>query len=90
MPPRRNGRSPQHDHALGKREPCVRVGDQAAGVGTGTVAEEERVDVGGVDPRTGRQELMGKFKLSDQYQLGAGVDMQGDMRMQLQYLIRFR
>ena len=48
------------------------------------------LDVGGVDPRTGRQELMGKFKLSDQYQLGAGVDMQGDMRMQLQYLIRFR
>ena len=48
------------------------------------------LDVGGVDPRTGRQELMGKFKLSDQYQIGAGVDMQGDMRMQLQYLIRFR
>ncbi|MCX6968328.1 MAG: translocation/assembly module TamB domain-containing protein [Verrucomicrobia bacterium] len=48
------------------------------------------LDVGGVDPRTGRQELMGKFKLSDQYQIGAGVDMQGDVRMQLQYLIRFR
>ena len=48
------------------------------------------LDVGGVDPRTGRQELMGKLKLSDQFQLGAGVEMQGDMRMQLQYLIRFR
>ncbi|MEI6560814.1 MAG: translocation/assembly module TamB domain-containing protein [Verrucomicrobiota bacterium] len=48
------------------------------------------LDAGGVDPRTGRQELMGKFKLSDQYQIGAGVDMQGDVRMQLQYLIRFR
>ena len=48
------------------------------------------LDVGGVDPRTGRQELMGKFKLSDQYQIGAGVDMQGDVRMQLQYLLRFR
>ena len=48
------------------------------------------LDVGGVDPRTGRQELMGKFKLSNEYQLGAGVDMQGDVRMQLQYLLRFR
>ena len=48
------------------------------------------LDVGGVDPRTGRQELKGKFKLSDQFQLGAGVDVQGDVRMQLQYLIRFR
>ncbi|XHR28248.1 MAG: translocation/assembly module TamB domain-containing protein [Chthoniobacteraceae bacterium] len=48
------------------------------------------LDVGGVDPRTGKQELMGKLKLSNAYQIGAGVDMQGDMRMQLQYLIRFR
>ena len=48
------------------------------------------LDVGGVDPRTGKQELMGRFKLSDQFQLGAGVDVQGDARMQLQYLLRFR
>jgi len=48
------------------------------------------LDVGGVDPRTGKQELMGRFKLSDHYQIGAGVDLQGDMRMQLQYLIRFK
>ena len=48
------------------------------------------LDVGGVDPRTGKQELMGRFNLSDQYQIGAGVDMQGDVRMQLQYLLRFR
>jgi len=48
------------------------------------------LDVGGVDPRTGKQELMGRFKLSEQFQLGAGVDVQGDARMQLQYLLRFR
>ena len=48
------------------------------------------LDVGGVDPRTGRQELMGKFKLANEFQLGAGVYMQGDMRMQLQDLLRFR
>ena len=44
-----NSRSPRHDHALGKREPRIRIGDQAAGVGTGPVAEEERVDIGGVE-----------------------------------------
>ena len=48
------------------------------------------LDVGTVDPRSGRQELMGRFKLSSEYQIGAGVDMQGDMRMELQYLLRFR
>lgn len=48
------------------------------------------LDVGGVDPRTGKQELTGRLKLSNAYQIGAGVDMQGEVRMQLQYLIRFR
>ncbi len=48
------------------------------------------LDVGGVDPRTGKQELMGKLKLTNAYQIGAGVDTEGDVRMQLQYLIRFR
>lgn len=48
------------------------------------------LDVGAVDPRTGKQELMGRLKLTNAYQIAAGVDMQGDMRMQLQYLIRFR
>lgn len=48
------------------------------------------LDVGAVDPRSGRQELMGKLKLSNEYEVGAGVDMQGDVRMQLRYLLRFR
>ena len=48
------------------------------------------LDVGSVDPRTGKQELMGKLKLSNQYEVSAGVDMQGDVRMQLRYLLRFK
>ena len=48
------------------------------------------LDLGTVDPRTGRQEIGGHFKLSDQYEIGAGVDIQGDVRVQLQYLLRFR
>jgi len=48
------------------------------------------LDVGTVDPRTGRQEINGRFKLSDQYEIGAGVDVQGDVQVQLRYLLRFR
>ena len=48
------------------------------------------LDVGTVDPRTGRQELGGRFKLSNQYEIGAGVDVQGDVQVQLRYLLRFR
>ena len=48
-PPCSSTRSPRHDHPLGKREPRATVGDEAAGVGAGPVAEEERVDVGGIE-----------------------------------------
>ena len=48
------------------------------------------LDVGTVDPRTGRQEINGRFKLSNQYEIGAGVDVQGDVQVQLRYLLRFR
>lgn len=63
---------------------------RAVSANTSNPMDRFSLDVGGVDPRTGRQELMGKFKLANEYQLGAGVDMQGDVRMQLQYLLRFR
>jgi len=48
------------------------------------------LDVGTVDPRTGRQEINGRFKLTNQYEIDAGVDVQGDVQLQLRYLLRFR
>lgn len=63
---------------------------RAAASGASNPLDRFSLDVGGVDPRSGKQELMGRVKLSDQFQFGAGVDVQGDARMQLQYLLRFR
>ena len=48
------------------------------------------LDVGAVDPRTGRQEVSARFKISDQFVLVGDVGVGGDYRGMLKYLIRFR
>jgi autotransporter translocation and assembly factor TamB len=48
------------------------------------------LDVGAVDPRTGRQQVSARFKISDQFVLVGDVGVGGDYRGMLKYLIRFR
>ncbi len=48
------------------------------------------LDVGAVDPRTGRQQVSARFKVSDQFVLVGDVGVGGDYRGMLKYLIRFR
>ena len=48
------------------------------------------LDVGAVDPRTGRQQVSARFKISDQFVLMGDVGVGGDYRGMLKYLIRFR
>jgi hypothetical protein len=48
------------------------------------------LDVGMVDPRTGRQQATARFKLSDQFVLVGDIGVGGDYRGMLKYLIRFR
>lgn len=48
------------------------------------------VDVGAVDPRTGRQELSTRFRLAERFYMSGEVDLQGDVRAQIKYLFRFR
>jgi TamB, inner membrane protein subunit of TAM complex len=48
------------------------------------------LDVGTVDPRTGRQQVSARLKLSDQFVLVGDVGVGGDYRGILKYLIRFR
>jgi hypothetical protein len=48
------------------------------------------LDVGAVDPRTGRQQASARFKLSDRFVLVGDVGVGGDYRGMLKYLIRFR
>jgi TamB, inner membrane protein subunit of TAM complex len=48
------------------------------------------LDVGTVDPRTGRQQVSARLKISDQFVLVGDVGVGGDYRGILKYLIRFR
>jgi hypothetical protein len=49
-----------------------------------------KVDVGGVDARTGQQEINSSFKLTDQLYLIGDIDVGGDLRGMVRYLIRFK
>lgn len=48
------------------------------------------VDVGAVDPQTGKQQVSTRFKLADSFYLIGDVGVQGDVSGQVKYLIRFR
>jgi autotransporter translocation and assembly factor TamB len=48
------------------------------------------LDVGAVDPRTGRQQASARFKINDRFVLVGDVGVGGDYRGMLKYLIRFR
>ena len=47
-------------------------------------------DVGSVDPRTGRQQVGATFDVTRSIEIGAGLDIEGDVRGEVRYLIRFR
>lgn len=49
-----------------------------------------KVDVGGVDPRTGQQEINSSFKLSEGFYLIGDLDVGGDIRGMVRYLLRFK
>jgi hypothetical protein len=55
-----------------------------------TFASRFKVDVGGVDARTGQQEISSSFKLSDQVYLIGDIDVGGDLRGMVRYLLRFK
>ena len=55
-----------------------------------TVFNRLDLDVGTVDPRTGRQQVSARFKISDQFVLVGDVGLGGEYRGMLKYLIRFR
>ncbi|MGB8353988.1 MAG: translocation/assembly module TamB domain-containing protein [Chthoniobacteraceae bacterium] len=48
------------------------------------------LDPGTVDPRTGRQEVSARFKISDRFYLIGDLDQEGGVRGQIRYLFRFK
>lgn len=55
-----------------------------------TFLSRVQVDAGAIDPKTGRQSLSARVPLTEQFALVGGVDVGGNFRGQLKYLIRFR
>ena len=47
-------------------------------------------DVGTVDPRTGKQEATARFKIGEKFYLIGSVNVLGDIRGQVKYLLQFR
>ncbi len=48
------------------------------------------VDVGTVDPRTGQQQAIARYKINDQFVVVGDIGVGGDYRGMIKYLIRFR
>lgn len=57
---------------------------------TNSVFDRLDVDVGTVDPRTGRQQATARFKVNDRFVLVGDIGVGGDYRGMVKYLIRFR
>ncbi|HYY14001.1 MAG TPA: translocation/assembly module TamB domain-containing protein, partial [Chthoniobacterales bacterium] len=57
---------------------------------TNSVFDRLDVDVGTVDPRTGRQQATARFKVNDRVVLVGDIGVGGDYRGMVKYLIRFR
>jgi len=49
-----------------------------------------QVDVGNVDPRTGQQTATARLKLNEQFMLIGDLQVGGDFRGMVKYLIRFK
>ena len=57
---------------------------------TNSVFNRLQVDVGNVDPRTGQQTASARFKASEHWVLLGQIEVGGDFRGQVQYILRFR
>ncbi len=55
-----------------------------------TVLSDVDINLGEIDAKTGRQSATVRFPLTDHFSLFGGVDVQGDFRGQVKYLIRFK
>ncbi len=55
-----------------------------------TFLSKVQFDIGGADPKTGRQSLAARLPLTDQFSLLGGVDVGGNFLGQVKYFIRFR
>lgn len=55
-----------------------------------TLADKVDLDLGSTDPKTGKQEVSARFKVSDQVSFIGELGIEGDIQGRLRYLVRFR
>ncbi len=67
-----------------------KVFKKGQGTQSSSVFDRLDLDVGTVDPRTGQQQVIARFKVNDQFVLLGDVGVGGDYRGIVKYLIRFR
>ena len=58
--------------------------------GQDSLGDRFDVDIGATDPKTGKQSVSARFRVSDRVLLLSDFDSQGNFRGQVRYLIRFR
>ena len=67
-----------------------KVFKKGQGTQSSSVFDRLDLDVGTVDPRTGQQQAIARFKINDQFVVLGDVGVGGDYRGMVKYLIRFR
>jgi autotransporter translocation and assembly factor TamB len=67
-----------------------KVFKKGQGTQSSSVFDRLDLDVGTVDPRTGQQQAIARFKINDQFVLLGDLGVGGDYRGMVKYLIRFR
>ena len=55
-----------------------------------SVFDRLQLDIGNVDPRTGQQTASARYKINDQFVLIGDLEVGGDFRGIVKYLIRFK
>lgn len=55
-----------------------------------TLADKVNLDLGNTDPKTGKQEVSARFKVSDQVSFIGELGIEGDIQGRFRYLVRFR
>jgi len=67
-----------------------KVFKKGQGAQSSSVFDRLDLDVGTVDPRTGQQQAVARFKINDQFVVLGDLGVGGDYRGMVKYLIRFR
>lgn len=68
----------------------VKIFKKGQAAESNSVFDRLDLDVGQIDPRTGQRQATARYKINDQFVVVGDVEVGGDFRGMLKYLIRFR